>query len=609
MVSFKPLQSSSAFRLWCKAKGMKIGSYDEVAKDLRNYKKEYLGEYKDDPKWMKLIEESQVFKGVIESIAPSPCSYLLYDKSISEEIGLMSIGSETSKNEKVLCCVLDGKNCDKYKYLKNDYLIVTCWDIISKVYQKLGKPIDDIKTLLSKCDDKVWKLYADGITATLNQADTDYDKQILMRYKPKSFEEMSAYVAAIRPGFASQLQSFVNREDYTTGVQELDDILKDSFHYMMYQENIMTYLTWLGIPQKETYDIIKKISKKIFTDKELRDLKCRLEQGWLKKVGTEEGFQKTWEIVELSASYSFNASHSASVALDSIYGAYLKATYPFEYYSVVFDIYSGDISKTSALTQELPYFGITLKEPRFRYASDKYMPDKEHNQIFKDISSIKFCNAAIAKALYELRDKQYMTFLDFLEDNPCNSRQTEILIKLGFFEEFGRSEKLLCIYDIYNKYVGRSEFFKSQVDDPYLFSKYCDETPKKYRVRDMNGLLDELCARLPDRNIPVSELISAQLEYMGYISYRNTKARNYVYVSSIDLKFAPKIQAYSLAKGTTSTLKMGRQLFNKRHIQKGDIIKIKKFERKNKCYKTDDGYVPIQGEYEFWIVDCEKVEL
>jgi DNA polymerase III alpha subunit len=325
MVSFKPMQNSSAFRLWCKALDMDISEYDDVAKDLGNYKKEYDGKYKNDPKWGSIIKDSQTFKGVIESISPSPCSYLLLDKPISEEIGLMAIGSD---DEKVICCCLDGYNCDVYKYLKNDYLIVTVWDIISKVYQQINQPIDDIKTLLAKCDDKVWDLYANGITATLNQADSDYDKQILTQYKPHSFEEMSAYVAAIRPGFASQLNSFVNREDYSTGVEELDNLLADSFHYIMYQENVMTYLTWLGIPEKETYDIIKKISKKKFTDKELNDLKERLRKGWIKNIGNDNGFQKTWEIVELNAKYSFNASHSASVALDSLYGAYLKSHYP-----------------------------------------------------------------------------------------------------------------------------------------------------------------------------------------------------------------------------------------------------------------------------------------
>lgn len=105
MISYKPLQDASAFRFWCKANGMNLNDYDKVAKNL--------DEYKNDPKWGKVIEESKAFVGVVESISESPCSMVLYNKPINEEIGLI-------RTDGRLCCILDGYNCDKYKYLKND---------------------------------------------------------------------------------------------------------------------------------------------------------------------------------------------------------------------------------------------------------------------------------------------------------------------------------------------------------------------------------------------------------------------------------------------------------------------------------------------------------
>ena len=47
MIAYKPLQESSAFRLWCKAHDMHISEYDEVAKDLESYE--------NDEKWKDLI--------------------------------------------------------------------------------------------------------------------------------------------------------------------------------------------------------------------------------------------------------------------------------------------------------------------------------------------------------------------------------------------------------------------------------------------------------------------------------------------------------------------------------------------------------------------------
>lgn len=597
MVSFKPMQVSSAFRLWCKAKDLNINEYDEVAKKLRD--DEHCLD--NDEKWSTLIEESKVFRGVIESIAPSPCSYLLLDKPISEEIGLISIGSG---NDRVVCCVLDGYNCDYYKYLKNDYLIVTVWDIISKVYEKIGSPIDDIKTLISKCNDKVWNLFADCITATINQCDTDFGKQTLKVYKPRTIEELSAYVAAIRPGFANNLETFKNRETYSTGVPELDDLLKDSFSYIMYQESIMSYLVWLGIPEKDSYDIIKKISKKKFKEDELKNLKDKLSKGWMNKIGNLDMFEKTWSDIENSSRYSFNASHSVSVALDALYGAYLKANYPMEYYSVVFEIYSDDINKTRDLTDELPYFNIKLKLPKFRISNNHYTCDKRNNIIYKNIQSIKFLNETIAEQLYGMRDMQFNSFLDFLKVNPCNSKQTEILIKLDFFSEFGKTGKLMDIYNFYQTRYDKNKFKKQIKKDknPYsidIISKYSKETEKQYVIIDEEGFCNDIISSFEDKEISIKERLDTQIEYLGYIEYKNDKAKDYGYIIDINTKYTPRFTIYKIDTGETISAKYSKRDYEQSELGKGKIIKFITTEKPRK--KLIDGHWVDIEDVELWI--------
>lgn len=600
MVSFKPMQVSSAFRLWCKAKDMNIDEYDEIAKKLRD--DEHCLD--NDEKWGTLVEESKIFRGVIESIAPSPCSYLLYDKPISEEIGLIAIGSGDNK---VMCCVLDGYNCDYYKYLKNDYLIVTVWDIISKVYKKIGQPIDDIKELIPKCDEKVWKLFEDCITATINQCDTDFGKQTLKVYKPKSIEELSAYVAAIRPGFANNLETFRNRQEYSTGVPELDDLLKDSFSFLMYQESIMSYLVWLGVPEKETYDIIKKISKKKFKEEELKQLKDKLAEGWLNKVGNLDMFEKTWSDVENSARYSFNASHSVSVGLDALYGAYLKANYPMEYYSTVFEIYSDDIDKTYDLTKELPYFNIKLELPKFRISGSHYSYNANNKTIYKNIQSIKYLNESIAEQLYDMRDTQFDSFIDFLKVNPCNSKQTEILIKLDFFSEFGKSGKLMQIYNFYQTRYDKDKFKKQIRKDknPYpveILAKYSKETEKQFNIIDEVGFCNEILSTFEDKDLPITDKLEAQSEYLGYLEYVNPKAKNYAFITDLDTKYSPKITCYLLDKGETVVIKMDKKMFNSISLKKHQVIKFTTEDKPKR--KLVDGHWTESEETEKWFKSC-----
>ena len=589
MIAYKPLQESSAFRLWCKAHDMHISEYDEVAKNLEAVE--------NAEEWKDLIEGSKVFRGVVESVAPSPCSFLLSNDKISEMVGLVKVGDVT-------CCCLDGYNCDVYKFLKNDYLTVTVYQLISDVYKLLGKPMDDINTLVANCDDKVWDVYAKGLTTTINQADSDYDKQILKKYKPRNLSELSAYVAAIRPGFASLLSNFVDRLPYTTGVKELDDILSDSFNYLMYQESIMKYLVWLGIEEKGTYDIIKKIAKKKFKEEELNELKSKLRAGWVKNVGREEGFNETWQVVEDAAHYSFNASHSLSVAIDSLYGAYLKAKFPSEYFTVALSLYSDDLDRTAKLIAEMPSFGLSLKPIKFRHSRADYNMEKETNSIYKSLSSLKYMNKDVSEQLYVMKDQQFDSFVDLLSVFPGNSRQREILIRLNYFSEFGGSLKLLKIAELFDKYYGKKIIKKEKNDLPIdVIEKYAaSSTEKQYRFESdgMLALLSELCDRIPDRTLPILAQIEAQKEYLGYIDLVDSTKPTKAVILDINTKYTPKLSLYRLYDGQTVVVKLKKKDYESNPLASGMIIDYR--TTKKPAWKKDgENWVQDYSREDIWL--------
>lgn len=592
MIAYKPLQESSAFRLWCKAHDMHISEYDEVAKNLEAYE--------NDAQWKDLIEGSKKFRGVVESVAPSPCSFLLSNDKISEMVGLLKVGDVT-------CCCLDGYNCDVYKFLKNDYLTVTVYQLINDVYKLIGKPIDNIDTLIKNCDDKVWDVYANGLTTTINQADSDFDKQILKKYKPRNLAELSAYVAAIRPGFASLLNNFVDRLPYTTGVKDLDDILEDSFHYLIYQESIMKYLVWLGIEEKGTYDIIKKIAKKKFKEDELKELKTQLLAGWVKNVGREEGFNETWQVVEDAAHYSFNASHSLSVAIDSLYGAYLKAHYPLEYFTVALSLYSDDLDRTAKLIAEMPSFGVSLKPIKFRHSRADYNMDQETNSIYKGLASLKYMNADVSEQLYSMKDKQFDSFIDLLSVFPGNSRQREILIKLGYFEEFGKTQKLLRMAEIYDAYNGKKIIKKDKCNIPAeLVQKYmASETEKQYRFEPdgMSSLLAELCEQIPDKDIPLSTRLKSEMEFLGYVSYTDPSRPNTAVVMDVNCKYTPKLTLYRLDTGSTMVAKLKKKSYEANPLPVGAIIKF--YTETKPAWKKDenDNWIQDFSRSDVWVTN------
>lgn len=593
MVAYKPLQESSAFRLWCKAIGMRIDEYNEIAKDLDSHV--------NDKKWSQVIEDSKRFRGVIESIAPSPCSFLLLDKPIPDEVGLIRVGNA---NNYEMCCAIDGYNCDVFKWLKNDYLQVTCYRIIDGVYKLIRRPIDDIATLLNNCDDKVWDIYAKGLTTTINQSDSDFGKQTLKRYKPTSLAEMSAWVAAIRPGFASLLDNFLDRKPYSTGVKELDDVLQDSFHYLIYQESIMRYLVWLGIEEKGTYDIIKKIAKKKFKQKELDELQKKLEEGWIKNVGTIDGFAETWQVVQDAAHYSFNASHSLSVAIDSIYGAYLKSHYPLEYYTVVLTLYADDMDRTSKLIAEMPHFGIEIQSIKFGKSSADYTMDKDTNSIYRGLASVKFLNRQIADELLELSKNKYNSFIDLLKDinehTSVNSRQLNILISLNFFSEFGDNKYLLNVVDIYDKFANAKIISKKKMEElgvsDYLMQKYSGrKTACQYKNLDNGGLIKELCSKLENKPLDIVSQVTADMEFLGYTDYTNRNmADDYYIVVGFDDKYGcrPNLVLRRICDGEEVKTRIKQsKIFKTQPFGLYSILRIEGFTYMFKKRKVDGKWI------------------
>ncbi|MCI6457166.1 MAG: PHP domain-containing protein [Clostridium sp.] len=583
----------------------------------------YDGFFEDNYMWLpfrykKEIIESNIVYNIsvrddesytINNIAVHNCSMLLYDKDVRSEIGMIK-----TPNGKI-CCMLDGYNCDKYKYLKNDYLTVTVWAIIRDVCKLANIEIPTINELNNLLDDKTFDVYQNGLTCSINQADSDYATGLVMRYKPKSLAEMSSFVAIIRPGCASLLDDFIERKPYTTGVKALDNILEDSEHRLIYQESIMKYLIWLGISEPQSYDVIKKIAKKKFKEPELKALKEQLLEGWHKQVGEEKGFEETWKVVEDAAKYSFNASHSLSYAYDSLYGAYLKSHYPLEYYTVALNYYSNDASRTGKLTSELKYYGITLEKPKFRYSKDEYFMDKEHNKIYKGTGAIKFLNKECSLYLYSLRENKYDTFTDLLaeiteakDDNNkayINSRQIDILIQAQYFQEFGHNKKLAQVYEQFKNLYGRKLISKDKFKELNIpeYALQCDgvtETEKQFKFENICDIIKLIERTIPDESFGIKEQVAFEMDVLGYISMTYDVDKKVCYVVDVDTKYTPRINLYCLNNGKSVLCKINKTTFKNNPLKKGQVIKALKFEERYKQVKVNDTWQKTNDK-EWWL--------
>ncbi len=621
MIAFGTCKKKSAFKLYARAQNMdfdlantistQIEKYDEALKYADDDEKDDINIYDYvDEQYHSYIDASKKYQGIIMDKKKAPCAYLLYSGSIREEIGLIKCKSETTKKE-YMTAVIDGAIAENYKFLKNDILKVDVVLLVDMIYKRIGiKPhtVNELMELV-KNDQLVWDIYANGYTMGVNQVEKASTTRKSMKYQPRNVSELSAFIAAIRPAFKSMYSKLENREDFSYDIPAFDKILQTEElpqSFILYQEQTMNTLNYAGFPIDECYGIIKAIAKK--HPEKVRPLKERFINGFRDRImeeGTpkekaEEDAARVWQIISDSCGYGFNSAHAYCMALDSLYNAYLKAHYPYEFYEVLLQTYSdkGKKDKVAELKQEMSRaFGIIEGEYKFGLDNRKFVADPEHHTIYPSLLSIKGLSQGCANDLYTLGKKQYDTFYDLWKDlkkkKNLNSGKINTLIEIGYFDDFGSIGKIKRFVEILDKLYDRSQFSKSNPPMEFIkyIKKYSEETEKQYRKFDFDSALHEIWYDLDDVDITLGERLKFELDNIGYVkTCMPDMSPDYAFVQEYECKYKnPKLTLYRLCDGSTEIVKVRRKKYDEAPINVGDIIKTMECSEEGRWSKDSNG--------------------
>jgi DNA polymerase III alpha subunit len=385
----------------------------------------------------------------------------------------------------------------------------------------------------------------------------------------------------------------------------------------------MAALNYAGIDMSDCYTAIKNIAKKR-VDKVLA-YKDKFTEGFSTTLVENEGktqdeatklTQDLWQIIEDSARYSFNASHSYCVALDSLYGAWLKAHYPLEFYEVQLTLseQKGDKDKMNALKAEAEdYFGIKFPPFRFGQNNSLIQADDKNNAINNSISAIKGYSSKIGCILYEVSKKDMRSFVDVLKELDLNGLKTatvQPLIKIDYFQKYGTSKQLLLIQEAWDflkqgtaKLIRKnSEFIRGEPLKKILgdiIVHHCGDTSSltSYKVSDkvMDILYDYEHRVLSDNSIDYSltEKIEYSTKILGYADIvTNVEAdRKRLIITDVTPLhgnngsiWSYRLGTKSVGSGKTARLTVRTNTYNKKPIQVGNIVYAADL------YKNPQGY-------------------
>jgi DNA polymerase III alpha subunit len=406
-------------------------------------------------------------------------------------------------------------------------------------------------------------------------------------------------------------KTFEKREHFEYGIKALDDLIQTPempHSFILYQEMSMAVLNFAGIPMSECYEIIKNIAKKR-VEKVLK-YKAQFIEGFTKTLieqekQDEETAQKVshdvWKILEDSSSYSFNASHSYCVAIDSLYGAFLKTNYPLQFYEVLLNILQdkGEKDRLNLAKNEAEsYFKIKFPPYRFGQDNRSIVADFENNSINNSIAAIKGFGSAVGDTLYECGKQGFTRFTDvlkWLNDHSVKSSTVEPLIKIDYFQQFGNCVELLQINEMFNFFkCGEAKNISKEkvVDSLYLpfIQKNSSGTNasgkelKSYVVGDIVGLIRDCegyILSLGLKDLSYRQKAAIHLDLLGYVDLTTGRAEDRTKLLITDIAqlknqtgdvWGHALFVKSIGTGNTARLTLYDRLYVNEPLFKGDIV-------------------------------------
>ena len=484
IITFGTMASRAAVRDTGRALGFSYSFCDQIAKLIPfnatlNEALEGIEElkkmYNENTDAKKLIDAAKHLEGVVRHASVHACGIVIAEKSLTDYVPLQYAPQDPS----TIITQFEMHSIEDLGLLKMDLLGLKNLTIIENAVRLIKdfKGIDIDVAKLPLDDEATYKSLRAGDTTGVFQLESSGMRRYLKELKPGELEDIIAMVALYRPGPMELIPQYILRKYGKEPVaylhEKLEPILKKTYGIGIYQEQMMRIARDLaGFTLAEADTLRKAIGKKI---KELLDQQReKLISGLIKNGVDKSTAAKIWELFPPFARYGFNRSHAVCYAMIAYQTAYLKAHFPVEFMTSLFNAELNDIDRISFLVPEVRKMGISVMAPDISQSFQTFSP--EGNGIRFGLTAIKNVGSNIVQEIIGERQMNgpFSSFEDFLlrvKHKDLNKKSLESMAKAGVFDSLGVDRK--AILDNMDKISVFSQQAKKQLSSSQsnLFGK------------------------------------------------------------------------------------------------------------------------------------------
>lgn len=334
--------------------------------------------------------------------------------------------------------------------VKFDFLGLKTLTVIAEAVKMVRRRSIDLNISEIPLDDKeTYELLHRAETDGVFQLESGGMRKVLRDLQPDTLEDVIAIVSLYRPGPMDSIPTYISRKhgrekpDYMHPM--LEDILKETYGIMIYQEQVMQIAQKMAGYSLGGADLLRRAMGKKKPE-EMAKQKVIFIEGAVKNGVDKSKAEDIFSRMEKFASYGFNKSHAAAYALIAYQTAYLKAHYPVEFMAATMTYDKQNTDKLSQFKRELMRLGIPLLPPHINHAFVQF--SVEDGSVRYALSAVKGVGEAAMESVVAEREKngKFKSISDFirrLDTRQVNRKCMESLVKAGAFDGLEKNRALL----------------------------------------------------------------------------------------------------------------------------------------------------------------------
>ena len=560
IITFGKMQAKAVVRDVGRVLGIPYAEVDRIAKLIPNKLDITLGQalqqesalregIAKDTRIASLFDIAKSLEGLARHASTHAAGVVIANKPLMEYLPLQ----RGQNNEVVTQYAM--KQVEAIGLVKFDFLGLKTLTVVDQTIQLIEKN-RGIKVELSGIpldDPEVYTPLGAGSNLGIFQLESSGMRDLLIKLKPQSFKDIIALVALYRPGplDSGMVGEFIKRKHGQESIRyelpSLEEILRDTYGVIVYQEQVMRIASALANFSLEDADNLRRAMSKKDTLEMERQKEKFLEGAKKNRIPARKA-EKIFEQMETFGRYGFNKSHSAAYALLAYQTAYLKTHYPVEFMAALLTSEAQNAEKIVKYISECREMKIEILPPDINESFKHFAVFG--NQIRFGLTAVKNVgDAAIDIILTEREGKgKFISLYDFchrVDLRKVNRRVIESLIKCGAFDfsKAYRSQMLTLLGEL----LEQSQSAQRKKGEPQL-SMLIDRS---------NGLEEEY----PDIDeFPENQLITFEKETIGFYISRHPLSRYQEEIkkyTDVDTSTLPKLQNGAEVKicGLVSVLK------------------------------------------------------